>query len=492
LSVNLKTTNTLVRDDFHPQLVSEKQEHSSYRTKRGKHYLTQFFLTSVPLVVGDLLVLSAISFLSIISYQGLHQSTEMELLYLLPFLAMIFPVVFLIFGLYPGSGLSPIYELRQITVATTLVFIGFFAVSLPLNDIIPTFMLVVAWLFSIVTVPIMRFLFRRIFSHFQWWGQPVLIFGGQNAGINYEYLSSRPHFGLRPIGIVGESWSYPYLGTFEMAPSIAKDNRIFWAVVDLPEKSSNETLRVIKTYVRHFPHVLFVTDFNELPSLWNRSFDFGSFHGICIQSNLLLPIPRIVKRFVDLLVTSVVGLLFLPLVVIITTLVKLSSPGPVFYGHERIGYKGRRFKAWKFRTMVVNGNDLLKQYLESNPEIREEWENTQKLKNDPRVTKIGSWLRKMSLDELPQLWNVLLGEMSLVGPRPIVKEEIVRYGESYDLYRRVIPGLTGLWQVSGRNNTTYVERVSLDSYYVRNWSPWMDIYILARTLKVVLFFDGAY
>jgi lipopolysaccharide/colanic/teichoic acid biosynthesis glycosyltransferase len=142
--------------------------------------------------------------------------------------------------------------------------------------------------------------------------------------------------------------------------------------------------------------------------------------------------------------------------------------------------------------MYTDANDLLLQILDSDPELKEEWEVNQKLKDDPRVTKIGRWLRKTSLDELPQLLNILIGEMSTVGPRPIVQGEIKRYGDSYGLYKRVVPGLTGLWQISGRNNTTYHERVSLDSYYVWNWSPWMDIYILARTIKVVLFFKGAY
>lgn len=417
---------------------------------------------------------------------------ELEILSLLPILAMIFLFVYFMFGLYPGSGLSPIFELRQITVANSLVFIGFFAASLPLNNLIPISLLLKAWLLSIIAVPILRFLIRRLCSHFQWWGQPILILGGYKAGFTYDYIVSRPHFGLRPIGIVGDSGSYPYLGPYEMAQSIANNNRVFWAMVAMPEQPSSEVLDVMKTYVKHFPHVLFVASVNGLPSLWNRSFDFGRLHGICIQSNLLLPLPRFFKRVVDLAIAMVFGLICLPLIAIIALLIKLSSPGPVFYGHERIGYKGLRFKIWKFRTMFVDANIVLNQHLASDPEIRGEWKKNQKLRNDPRVTKVGRWLRKTSLDELPQLWNILLGEMSVVGPRPIVDSEIARYKESFSLYKRVVPGLTGLWQVSGRNNTTYSERVSLDSYYVMNWSPWMDIYILARTVKVVLIFEGAY
>jgi lipopolysaccharide/colanic/teichoic acid biosynthesis glycosyltransferase len=142
--------------------------------------------------------------------------------------------------------------------------------------------------------------------------------------------------------------------------------------------------------------------------------------------------------------------------------------------------------------MVPDADAVLTKYLETHPELKEEWLRDQKLRNDPRITRTGRFLRKTSLDELPQLWNVLRGEMSLVGPRPIVEAEIERYGANFALYTRVLPGLTGLWQVSGRNDTTYPERVALDSYYVRNWSVWLDLYILARTVWVVLAGKGAY
>jgi lipopolysaccharide/colanic/teichoic acid biosynthesis glycosyltransferase len=148
--------------------------------------------------------------------------------------------------------------------------------------------------------------------------------------------------------------------------------------------------------------------------------------------------------------------------------------------------------AWKFRSMVQNADEVLCEYLDGHPDFREEWEWNHKLKNDPRITWIGRLLRHTSLDELPQLWNALKQEMSLVGPRPIVQEEIRRYGEDFLLYQMVTPGITGLWQVSGRNNVSYERRISLDSYYVRNWSVWLDLWVLARTIRVVLKGDGAY
>ena len=177
---------------------------------------------------------------------------------------------------------------------------------------------------------------------------------------------------------------------------------------------------------------------------------------------------------------------------IITILVMLDSEGPVFYRQARIGRYGRRFYVYKFRTMVQNADHLLQTYLAESPELRAEWLATHKLKNDPRITRVGAILRKTSLDELPQLWNILVGEMSLIGPRPIVDAEVEKYGDCFALYTQVRPGLTGLWQVSGRSDTSYEQRVELDKYYVLNRSLKLDLQILWKTVFVVLKKDGAY
>jgi Undecaprenyl-phosphate galactose phosphotransferase WbaP len=194
----------------------------------------------------------------------------------------------------------------------------------------------------------------------------------------------------------------------------------------------------------------------------------------------------------DLLVASAAGVLLLPAIAAIAILVRLTSPGPAFFGHRRIGRHGREFLAWKFRTMVPHADEVLRLRLRDDPALRSEWQERRKLRHDPRVTWLGTVLRRTSLDELPQLWNVIRGEMSLVGPRPIVAIEAAKYGPKYALYRKVRPGLTGLWQVSGRNNTTYAQRVQFDEHYIRNWSVWLDLYILGRTIKVVLTGEGAY
>lgn len=200
------------------------------------------------------------------------------------------------------------------------------------------------------------------------------------------------------------------------------------------------------------------------------------------------PLTRIFDIILILLASPYI-LLFL---VLISILIVLDSKGSVFYTQTRIGKGAHRFKAFKFRSMVMNADQILQQYLDESPEQKAEWLATHKLKRDPRITRVGAILRKLSLDELPQFWNILIGDMSLVGPRPIVAEEINKYGKCFELYIQARPGLTGLWQVSGRSDTSYKRRVELDEYYLLNRSLKLDILILLKTVSVVLNHNGAY
>lgn len=201
---------------------------------------------------------------------------------------------------------------------------------------------------------------------------------------------------------------------------------------------------------------------------------------------------RVLKRCIDIVLVMAFSPVILLVVLVVTALVKLSSSGPVFYSHRRIGKNGMFFSMWKFRTMCVDSAGLLEKYLEQHPDARTEWNRTHKLRNDPRVTRVGALLRRYSLDELPQLWNVLAGQMSLVGPRPIVAAEVEKYGDCFDCYCSVIPGLTGMWQVSGRSELTYAARVDLDCKYVTRWSLRKDLVILMKTFSSVVNQDGAF
>jgi len=210
-----------------------------------------------------------------------------------------------------------------------------------------------------------------------------------------------------------------------------------------------------------------------------------------LYNNLSRPWPRRVKRCFDLIVGCLLLLLTAPLFGLIGWRLARKG-GPIFFGHTRIGKGGRRFKCLKFRTMEPDADRVLDEYLEAHPELKEEWETHHKLRHDPRITRMGIWLRRTSLDELPQLINVIKGDMSLVGPRPVVADELDKYGDNLFYYVESKPGLTGLWQVSGRSDVTYRQRVHLDCWYVRNWSLWCDLVILIKTPKAVLKGFGAY
>lgn len=207
-----------------------------------------------------------------------------------------------------------------------------------------------------------------------------------------------------------------------------------------------------------------------------------------IRNNLSRRRNRLMKRIFDLVCVLSGGLLILPIIAVISILVAIDNRGNIIFAHKRVGKGGKIFSCYKFQTMVPNAQEKLEVYLKENPEARKEWEESFKLTNDPRVTKLGAFLRKTSLDELPQLMNVIKGEMSLVGPRPIVTKEIERYGENFKEYSMVLPGITGMWQCHGRSDTTYAERVAMDTWYVRK----VDIAMLLKTVKTVLWREGAY
>jgi exopolysaccharide production protein ExoY len=197
------------------------------------------------------------------------------------------------------------------------------------------------------------------------------------------------------------------------------------------------------------------------------------------------------KRLFDFTAAAGGLLVLTPILLTVALIVYLGDRGPVLYGHKRVGRHGRTFKCWKFRSMVRNGDEVLAAHLAANPEAEREWRETQKLTDDPRITPIGAFIRKTSIDELPQLWNVLVGEMSLIGPRPITRGELDRYGKARRYYLLVRPGITGLWQVSGRSTTTYDRRVELDRNYLENWSYGQDAMILLKTVPAVLKSEGA-
>lgn len=210
-----------------------------------------------------------------------------------------------------------------------------------------------------------------------------------------------------------------------------------------------------------------------------------------IETQTKSPKGGALKRAFDVTIASIMLFCALPAIFFIMVTMFSIDRGPVFFSHERVGHRGKKFRCLKFRSMIVNSKEALERHLEMFPLAREEWEATQKLRNDPRITPLGKFLRDTSLDELPQLINIIRGDMSLVGPRPIVQDEIVRYANDISAYASMRPGLTGLWQVSGRSDVDYEQRVRLDAEYARNWSFIGDVVIMLRTVKVVLMRTGS-
>lgn len=413
---------------------------------------------------------------------------------------LLFVVAFAIQDLYPGFLIHPAEEMRRVCYSVSFVFLLIGSATFLNRDAeaYSRSVFLMAWALGMPAVLLARFLLRSFLSKKEWWGLPAVVLGGsQSAQRVIRTLEESHSLGIRVVGILDDEpveWCDSerlFTGPLSMASELSARSKIPYAIVSMPEKSNAELNTIVQRYCQGFRHVLLLPDLVGTYSLGIKVKDLGGELGIEVPQQLFQPVPQFLKRTVDIL-GSLLGLLLLPLFMVFGILIKFSSRGPVFYGHLRYGRSRNIFKAWKFRTMAVNGDQVLKAYLASHPNEWLQWERERKLQNDPRVTPVGRLLRRASLDELPQLWNVLVGEMSLVGPRPITESEIQKYAKSFEMCMMVRPGITGLWQVSGRNNLSYADRVRLDEYYIRNWSIWLDLFILARTVTAVWKAEGAY
>ena len=289
-----------------------------------------------------------------------------------------------------------------------------------------------------------------------------------------------------PRGRFAEVDGVPIVGDLALAPILAQRLKIPYAVVAMPGVDGPKLLQIIERIGGKFSHLLIIPDLFGFATLGVPAKNLGGILGVEVRQQLLLPGPRLAKRVMDVALTATGILFVLPFLLLIAFLIKLDSKGPIFYTQKRLGKDGEHFRAYKFRTMYGDGEERLKAILDADPALRAEYEIYHKLRRDPRVTRIGRILRKFSLDEFPQLLNVVLGDMSLVGPRPYIERELTEMGGQEKIILRAPPGMTGMWQVSDRNATSFAQRVQIDVYYVRNWSPWLDIHILAKTFGVVI------
>ena len=420
---------------------------------------------------------------------------------LAPFL-FVFIAVYALVGLYGGVALSPPEELRRAMLSSVIVFVVLGAATVSLRGASKyfTWVMFLAILLSLFLLPLLRGLLRSRFANEPWWGSPAVVFGAGDAGQRVvSTLLDQPGLGLKPVAVVdddpeqpGAIRGVPVMRGFELAAMVPQSCEFAYAVVAMPGVPSSRFLASIESYGLRFSRILMIPNLANFCSLWVNPRSVGGMLGLEVCQQAFVRERQWPKRVLDLTLTLLGAVVVLPIIALLALWIKADSPGPVFYSQQRIGQDGKQFQAWKFRSMVQNADGILQRYLDDNPILREEWERSHKLRNDPRITRAGGFLRRTSLDELPQLWNVLKGEMSLVGPRPIVEAEIPKYGNKFSLYTKVKSGLTGMWQISGRSDTSYDERVQLDSFYVRNWSVWLDLYILFRTIEIVLLRKGAY
>ena len=344
-------------------------------------------------------------------------------------------------------------------------------------------------------------------SHFEWYGEPVIILG--EASLAYQIvdtLREHGHIGLRPFIIVeynepnaeyGYYKNVPVIGGIDNVVPLAKHFRISRCVVALAHVNTEAVAKKLEMICQVVPQTTVIGEQVPPSVMWisNSQTDITMTTDVALR--LRQPALRLKKRLFDLAIAMPLLIVTAPLMAIIAMAIRVSSRGPAFYTQERVGDKGKTFRVLKFRTMVTNADEALNAMLAIDESLRDEYLHFHKLKNDPRITKVGRWLRKFSLDELPQLWNVMRGDMAIVGPRPMLPVEFSLLGKSIpaayaDAYMSSRPGITGLWQVTVRSTESFSVRMSVDRYYIRNWSLFLDFYLLLRTIGVVFTGRGGY
>jgi Undecaprenyl-phosphate galactose phosphotransferase WbaP len=443
------------------------------------------------MILSDTLSLG-ISFAFAVWIRYIHAGKFHPLLYAKLFPALvIFYVIFNIRKLYPGILLSPPDELKRISQT---VMLGFLTMAVIVflskqSNMYSRGIFVIALGTSLIVVPVFRVAFRHVAFRLGIWGRPAIIFGaGRTGGIVAETLTGKPSLGLAPVLFLDDDplkigttrHGIPVAAALDRGPEMA-----------LPGTDRSRLQAIVDSHASRFQRVILIPDLFGVTSLWVSTADLDGILALDISHKLLDPKRQAAKRALELCLIALTLPMSLFLMAIIAAAVKIDSKGPVLFKHKRIGFAGKDITIWKFRTMVQNAEAKLQECLKD-PDMFSQWAAQQKLSDDPRITRLGRLLRATSLDELPQLFNVIQGDLSLVGTRPIVWAEAEKYKEGFTLYKKVKPGLTGLWQVSGRSSTSYRYRVNLDTYYVRNWSVWMDIYILAKTPLSVLSRKGAF
>lgn len=401
-------------------------------------------------------------------------------------------------------------ETRDVCIALLVAAVGEAALLFVIQAPFSRLWWLTTWLAALPILLLGRALLRRVLTHLGWWQRPILIFGaGENGQEAFAALKSERWLGYHVLAFVVPCVDAPeaenlgistlmgkpvisYVLDSPARPFLARLNQPAVLIALEPQQFDIQQLLVQRFSVAG-ADINIAPPLKGLPLYGTELTHFFSHEVLLlrVQNNLSRRASRFIKRTFDLCVSSVLIVGLFPVWIGLFIAARRDG-GPATYCAPRLGRNGVDFPCYKFRSMVLDADTCLREHLAAHPEVQPEWERFRKLKDDPRVTRFGAFARRTSLDELPQLFNVFKGDMSLVGPRPILHDEIERFGEDWAFYLMARPGITGLWQISGRNDVDFASRVALDSWYVRNWSLWYDIVILIKTVKVVLAREGAY
>lgn len=410
-------------------------------------------------------------------------------------------LMFWIKGLYPGRGRISVIELKQIIESTAVAW-AIISVYIFIDSRIYYFsrsVYVLSGFFSIGIIFTGRIFIRKlIVTKTSWWGEPVAIIGRSDQIESIiKRLDGCKRLGYRPvIAMSVDSFKpakFTELKDFRVIPWKLNEqvwveaNQINTAILAI----STSELRQQHPIIYHsiglkFRKTIFILDNDIYGSMMAQPIDLNGQPAILSHQSLFSNSLRFLKWVFEIVLLLLLIVPILTLCLVVAILIKMDSKGPAFYSQTRVGKELKPFKMVKFRTMYVNSDEILAEVLRD-PKVRLEWDIYHKLTYDPRITRVGRWLRKFSIDEIPQFFNILRGEMSLIGPRPLVQSEIEEMGELADIIFKVKPGLTGWWQVNGRNNLSFEERTQLDLYYIFNWNLWLDIYIVIKTIWVIVF-----
>lgn len=415
------------------------------------------------------------------------------------------PFVYIFFIFYSGGHkrLIPFWEVIKNIFCADFYSVISIILLLYLTNNINSMVIVVPFFFvSFILICFMHQIIISICNKLKICRLPVIFIGaGTTTEKIIKFFNDNSCFGINVIAIVDDNIRSEYLKrNFQIliglnkAKEYIQNNNIKTVIISSPKMDKYKLIDVISNVQLVVRNILFVPNLNGTPvaNLDIKRLYTSNVMLLDVKNNLSKRRNKILKYIFDMTLTIVGTICISPILLIIALWIYIDSPGPVIFKHMRVGKDGKEFPCYKFRSMCVDAKAKLEELLQNDPQARAEWEKDFKLKHDPRITRSGAFLRKTSLDELPQIFNVLKGEMSLVGPRPIIREEMKRYKNHINDYLMVKPGIAGMWQCSGRSDIEYGERVNMDSWYVRNWSIWLDIMILWKTLQAVFAKKGAY